>query len=45
MVERDARFAQESYWQARYDTHDATVENIATAGAHDWYMDTAWSRS
>jgi len=39
MVERDERFAQESYWQARYDTHDATVENIATAGAHDWYMD------
>ena len=45
MVEQDARFAQESYWQARYDTHDATVENIATAGAddttpyHDWYME------
>ena len=44
MVERDARFAQESYWQARYDTHDPTVENIATAGAddttpyHDWYV-------
>jgi len=43
MMERDARFAQESYWQSRYDTSDNTVVNIAHAadGAsfYDWYIE------
>ena len=38
MVDRERRFADAAYWEARYDVHDGEP-NIAVGGVHDWYLD------